>query len=169
MQLTACYHPVTYDYYSESALYSFPECQGTPCSKQVLDLKFKWQERDSNPQELSTWTNIQPFSQTDQSIKLYCEYLCVRCMWLYDIVTWCTSFRWNPHSIVCLNVKELLARGSRHIWSLRDSNQIRTKGHLIAKRTLKYLAKLATSLSCVMSIYLYSAFDSMLLSCHLGD
>ena len=31
-----------------------PECQGTPCSKQARCLKFKWQQRDSNPQPLSS-------------------------------------------------------------------------------------------------------------------
>ena len=41
---------VTYEFQSESTLYSLPECQGTPCSKQVPYLKFKWQQRDSNPQ-----------------------------------------------------------------------------------------------------------------------
>ena len=28
-------------------------CQGTPCSKQALCLKFKWQQPDSNPQPLN--------------------------------------------------------------------------------------------------------------------
>ena len=40
-------------------LYSLPKCQGTPCSKGAPYLKFKWQQRDSNPQ-----TNTQSFSQT---------------------------------------------------------------------------------------------------------
>ena len=31
-----------------------PECQGTPCSKQLRYLKFKWQQRESNPQSLSS-------------------------------------------------------------------------------------------------------------------
>ena len=43
----------------------------------------------------------------------------------------------------CLNVKELLARNTRHIWSLSDSNGIRTRNHLVRKRTLNHLAKLA--------------------------
>ena len=30
-----------------------PKCQGTPCSKQGWSLKFKWQQRNSNPQQLS--------------------------------------------------------------------------------------------------------------------
>ena len=31
-----------------------PECQGTPCSKEARNLKFKWLQRDSNPQLLSS-------------------------------------------------------------------------------------------------------------------
>ena len=39
---------------SESTLYSLPECQGTPCSKQAPYLKFKWQQHDSNQQPPSS-------------------------------------------------------------------------------------------------------------------
>ena len=37
----------------------------------------------------------------------------------------------NPHSIICLNAKELLAQGRRHIWSLSGSNGIWTHSHLV--------------------------------------
>ena len=53
------------------------------------------------------------------------------------------SFRVYLHSMVSLIVKELLARSSRHIWSLRDSSGIRTHNHLVRERTLNHLAKLA--------------------------
>ena len=43
----------------------------------------------------------------------------------------------------CLNVKELLARSRREIWSLSDCNWIRTHNHLVRKGTLNHLAKLA--------------------------
>ena len=43
----------------------------------------------------------------------------------------------------CLNVKELLARSRREIWSLSDCNWTRTRNHLVHKRTLNHLAKLA--------------------------
>ena len=49
------------------------------------------------------------------------------------------------------------------IWILSDSNEIRTCSHLVRKQTLKHLAKLAKSLSCVVSTFLYGAFDCMLL------
>ena len=98
------------------------------------------------------------------------SHICLKVMtssaWLYVIIMSCTSFRVNLHSIVCLNVKELLARSRRHIWSLSDSNGIRTHNHLVRKRTLNHLAKLAKWLSCVVSTYLYGAFDCML-SCHV--
>ena len=39
--------------------------------------------------------------------------------------------------------------------------------HLVHKRTLNHLAKLAKWLSCVVSTYMYGAFDCMFLSCHV--
>ena len=77
-----------------------PECQGTPCSKQASYLKIKWLQRDSNPQPLSSWTNTQPFSQTGRMIEQCCEYLSVRCIWLYFFIMSRTSLRVNPHSTV---------------------------------------------------------------------
>ena len=59
---------------------------------------------------------------------------------LHVIIIPCTSFRVNPHSILCLNVKELLARSRHHIWSLSG---IQTHNHFVHKRTFNHLAKLA--------------------------
>ena len=84
-------------------------------------------------------------------IELCCEYLFVRCIWLYLIIISRTSFRVNLHSVVRLNVKELLARSRHHIWSLSDCNGIRTHNHLVLKRTLNHLANLAKWLSCVVT------------------
>ena len=67
-----------------------------------------------------------------------------------------------------LNVKEFLARNRCIIWSLSDSNGIRTHNHLVCKRTRNHLAKLAKWLSCVVNTYLYGGFDGMLLSCHIS-
>ena len=63
-----------------------------------------------------------------------------------------------------LDFKKLLVRSKRKIWSLSDSNWIWTQNHLVLKRTLNYLAKLTKWLSCVLSTYLYGAFDCMFLS-----
>ena len=88
---------------------------------------------------------------------------CVVSTYLYGafdcIIMSRTSFRVNPHSIVCLNVKERLARSRRNIWSISDSNVIWTYNHLVRKRTLDHLPKLVKWLSCVVSTYLYGAFD----------
>ena len=65
------------------------------------------------------------------------------CITLYVIIMSRTSFRVNLHSIVCLNIKELLTRSRRNIWSLSDSNRIQTHNHLVSKRTRNDLAKLA--------------------------
>ena len=48
-------------------------------------------------------------------IELCCEYLSVWCICVYVIIMLCTSFRVNLHSIVCLNVNELLSQSRRHI------------------------------------------------------
>ena len=50
---------------------------------------------------------------------------------------------------------------------ISDCNWTRTHNHLVHKRTLNHLAKLAKWLSCVVSTYLYGAFDCMFLSCHV--
>ena len=64
----------------------------------------------------------------------------VGCMFLH--VTY-TQFRVNPYSI-CLNVKEVIARNWRDIWSLIDFNGTRTHNHLVCKWTLNDLAELAS-------------------------
>ena len=67
----------------------------------------------------------------------------------------------------CLNVKELLAPGSREIWSLSECNWTRTYNYLFRKWTLNHLAKLAKWLSCVLSTYLYGEFNCIFLSRHV--
>ena len=100
-------------------------------------------------------------------IKLCCEYLSGRCIWLYVIITSRTILRVNRHITVCLNVVELFAQGRRQFWSLGDSSKIWTHNHLVSKRTLNHLGKLTIWLSCVVSTYLYGAFDCILLSCNV--
>ena len=100
-----------------------------------------------------------------------CEYLSVRCIWLYVFITSSTFFKWIQISTFysCLNIEELLTRNRHDIWSLSDCNGIRTHYNLVPKGTLNNLAKLVNWLSCVVSTYLYSAFDCMFLSCHVRD
>ena len=83
--------------------------------------------------------NTQSFSQIGEIIDLCCEYLSVRCIWLYLSIMSRMSFRVNPHSIVCLNYREILARRRRHISSWSESNGIRIYNYLVCKRTLNHL------------------------------
>ena len=62
----------------------------------------------------------------------------------------------------CLNVKEFLAWSRCEIWSLSDCNWTWTQHHLVHKRTLNHLAKLARWLSCVHHSNNYSQHSSML-------
>ena len=57
-----------------------------------------------------------------------------------------------------LNVKERLTPNRRDIWSLSDSNRIRTHNYLVRKRTLNHLAKQANDWAVVRA-YLNGAFD----------
>ena len=79
------------------------------------------------------------------------------------------AYQSEPTLYSYMNVKELLARNRRNIWSLSDCKVTPTHNHLIRKRTLNHLVKLAKWLSCVVSTYLYGAFDCMFLSCHRTD
>ena len=77
------------------------------------------------------------------------------------------AFQSEPTLCICLNVKELLAPRGREIWSLSDYNWTWTHNHVVHKRKLNHLANLAKCLSCVVSTYLYGAFDRKFLSCHV--
>ena len=79
---------------------------------------------------------------------------------LYALSVSRTHFQSESALYSCLNVKELLARNRRDIWSLNDSNWSRTHYHLVRKLILNHLAKLAIWLSCIVSTYLYGVFES---------
>ena len=90
-----------------------------------------------------------------------------RDVWLYVIIMSRRSFRVNLHFIVCLNVKELLSWSRRHIWSLNDSNRIRTHDHLVRKRTLNHLAK-SVCLNGWVLVYELSGCEFKFRFCYLG-
>ena len=79
------------------------------------------------------------------------------------------TYEFESESTLCsfLIVREFLAWSRRHVWRLSDCNGTRTHDHLVRKRRLNNLAKLAKWFTCVVSTYLYGAFDCMLLSCHV--
>ena len=66
----------------------------------------------------------------------------------------------------CLNVKELLARSRREIWSLSDYNWTRTQNQLVRKRTLNHLASLAKWLSdCLRTKWFWFRVQLQSLTC----
>ena len=74
------------------------------------------------------------------------------------------TYAFQGESTLCssMKVKELLTRNRREIWSLSECNWTRTHNHLVRKRTLNHLAKLAKWLSWVVStVYL------TVCSCHV--
>ena len=74
------------------------KCQGNPCLKQALYLKFKWSQWDSKS-----------FNQTDQIIELYCKYLSVWYVWLNVLIMSRMRFKVNLHSKVAwISRKSLL-------------------------------------------------------------
>ena len=69
------------------------------------------------------------------------------------------AFQSESTFYTCLNVKKLLVRNRCKIWS--DSNRTLTHNLLVRIWKLNHFAKLTKWLSCVVSTYLYSAFDCM--------
>ena len=76
-----------------------PECRETRSSKKARYVQFKWLQRDSNPQPLSSEMKTQIFGQTDQMIELSCEHLSVRSIWICVLLLSRRHFRVNLHSI----------------------------------------------------------------------
>ena len=79
-------------------------------------------------------------------IELCCEYLSVRCIGLYVIIMSRTSFRVNLHSIVFLNVKELLVRlRTKWLWvritllslKLQTWRLLRARSSLAIRQTIE--------------------------------
>ena len=142
-RLPACSCHVTYAFQSESTLYS--------C------LNYKQLFARSR-------CEIWSFSQM---IELCSEYLSVQCIWLYVLVMSHTRFRVYPHSVVAWMSSNSLLEAGVKSEVLSDCKWTRTLKHLVHKQILNHLAKLVKWWSCVLSTYLYGAFDCMFLSCHI--
>ena len=121
----------------------------------------------NNSDEIRTDNHLVRNRTLNHLAKLPKWYLPVRCIWQYVIIISRITFRVNPHPVVCVNFKELLVRSRQHSWSLSDSKEVRTHNHIVGKRTRKHIARLAKWVSCVVSTYIYSAFDCMVLLCRV--
>ena len=125
------------------------EYQETHCSKQAQYLKFLWLQQDSNPQPLSSNENSTIWPNWPNGWGVSWVLICVVHLTVcYYHVT--SAFQSESTLCSCLNIKELLMWNKRDIWSLSDCNWTRIHNHLVWKRTLNHLAKLAKWLSCDM-------------------
>ena len=95
------------------------------------------------------------------SISSFHELLQKVILWLYVLVMFLScSYAFQSESTLysCLNVKELVSRNRREIWSLSGCNWTRTHKHLVRKRTLN---------QCWMFVYelsgceLYSSYSHL--------
>ena len=146
-----------------------PECQGTIFSKPGQYEKFKWHQQGYNAQPciikqiLNHLARLARWLSFIFSTYLYGAFDCILLScdvrfpeWIYTIFVWMSE---------CLS--ELLAQNRRDILSLSKRNDMRKHNHIVLKKTFNHLDRLTKWLSCVVSTFLFGAFDCMLLSCHV--
>ena len=71
------------------------------------------------------------------------------------------------HTLYMPDANNVLAQSRCEIWTLNNFNWTRNQNHLVRKRTLNDLTKETKWLSCVLSTYLYGAFDCIFLLCRV--
>ena len=159
-----CYYHVMYVFQSESTFYSCLNVKEL-LAQNKLNICLSDSKGIRNRNHLLC-KHTQPFSQTGQMTELCCECLSVPSIWLYVIIMLHTCFGVNLHSIVAWVSRNCLLETDTII-CISDSNRIWAHNHLVHKRTLEHLPRLAKWLSCVVS-YLHGAFNYMLLSCQVS-
>ena len=166
MHLTVCSCHVTYAFQSESALYNCLNVKKLLArrNREIWSLSDCNWNQTQNPQFVNEHSTICPNWPNDWAVfwVLICTVHLTVCSCHVTYV-----FQSESTLYSCKNVKKLLSRSSCAIWNLSDCNWTRTKNHLLRKRTLNHLAQLTKWLSCVLSSFLYGAFDCMFLSCHV--
>ena len=99
-----------------------------------------------------SWKNEMDFHGHDQKSRLKIKFQKTEILTVCShLVTYALPRKSTFYS--CMIVKELLARNRHDIWSLSDSNGIRTHNHLVHKRSLSRLTKL-TSLAKWLTTHL---------------
>ena len=98
------------------------------------------------------WVRVLAGSNRKPQIYSSCEKVLALTWFFFFFSNWCVvcGLLWQDFGVV-----------------ICDCSGTQTHNHLVCKWTLNCLAKLAKSLSCVVSTYLYGAFDFMFLSCHV--
>ena len=124
VNMTARHHHVAYEFQSESTLYS---CLNV---KELLawNRPHIWNLSDSKGiQTHKHLVRIQILNNLAKLAKWWscCEYLSVRCIWLYVSIMSHTSFRMNLHSIVAWMSKAPCSKQVPYLtfkWQQQDSN-----------------------------------------------
>ena len=165
MHFTLCYYHVTYAFQSESTLYiclNVKEqlARNSPNIWSLIDCNGVRTNNHRFVNEHSTiWTN-RPNDRPELWVLISTVHFTV----CYYYVTY--AFHSETRLSTWLNVKVVLARAFRDIWSLSKCNRTQTNNHLFCKRTLNHLAILIKLLSFIVSTDWYGAFGYMLLSYH---
>ena len=73
----------------------------------------------------------------------------------FDCMFLTCHVRVNLHSTVAWMSRNSLLEKRHDIWSLNENNGIRTRNHVVLKRTLNHLPKLAKWLSCLQTNWLW--------------
>ena len=118
-------------------------------------MKFKWQQRGSNPQPLSSQTNTQPFSQTSLMVELCCEYLSVQCIWLcYYVIMY--FIKWSSVRLrtKCLWVQIPLLSLKLQRWRL-----LRARSSLAFRQTIECRFTLKLVFDMLITYRLFMKFD----------
>ena len=86
--------------------------------------------------------------QIRQSDMCYRVSICINDILQLTVCSYHVKYTFQSESTLysCLNVKDLLARSRREIWSSSDCNWTRTHNHLVHKGTLSHLVKLAATI-----------------------
>ena len=172
---TVCSYQLTYIFQSKSTLCGCLNVKEllARCRHEIWSLSdCNWTRTHNHLVHKQTLNHLAKLAifLVNEIIELCCEYLSVRCIWLYLLIMSCMHFRVNPHSNSCLNIKELLAWSRCEIWSLSGWNWTWTCNHLVQKQILNHLVKLFNNYGVHLTVCSYHvtyAFqnESTLYSC----
>ena len=166
INLTVCSSHVTYPFGSECTLYS---CLNL---KKLLAQSGRkiWSLSDSPGLKLRTTKFVNKYSTNWPNYQIdWAVFWVLICTMHLTVCSPYFTYAFQSDSPLYsyLSVKGFHARSRRESWSLSDWTWTRTQNDLVRTRTLNHSVELAKWLSCVLSTYLYGAFDCMFLLCHV--
>ena len=164
VHLTACCYRVTYACQSESSLYIYLNVK----EHLAQNRHSIWSLSDCNGTR--THNNLVGKQTLNHLVYLVKLLSCVVSTYLYhtvDCILLSCHVRVSEWVLTLYLPKsqQLFDRNQHDIWLLSVCDGTPTYNHLVHKRTLNHLTRLAKWIICVTSSYLYSAFHCMLLSC----